>query len=273
MTTENAIALTDPAREIVELCQRLIGASGNKTGDQYLADHFSVSPYSTDFFRIMAAIMGRFDHFEAIIKSLDFDTDFQDEMINHLAQIKLVFGNYGLHNQWASAGATRLSPENVQPLKALSPTVRQVVCYRRLTEEDVAAIAADATELLGWLNEANLADRDFIRGMLIDGLNEFLFRLNHFRWVGLGYTLDGLKAVIRAYLALEREGIDPANEPVAAAAVQKFTTFLGSVWEKTQTAREATDTADWALRMYVAYEAATKGVPAITALIGHVPVA
>lgn len=267
MDAETSFLLTDPAREIVELCQSLSGGAANKPGDQYLAEHFGVAPYSTDFYRILVAISDRADQLEKLIQNLEFDADFRGEMVNHLSQIRLAFSNYGLQNQWKVGASTKLVAENLQPLKALSPLIRQVVSYRRLTDDDVLQIHAEASELLSWLEDANLMERDFVRAMLMDGLGEFLFRLDHIRWVGIGYTLESLRPVIRAYLALERGEINASDDPVALATLQRFRSFLAEVWQKTQTVREASETADWALRMYGAYEAVSKGAPVIAALL------
>jgi hypothetical protein len=261
------VVITDPARELAELCQLLIGGAGNVPGDVYLGRHFAVQPYSTDFYRIVLAILQRFDYVESLLGDLGLDDDIKTEMLHHIRQIRSIFEGAGLQNQWSNFGANRLSPENVQPLKALSPTVRRAVSYPRISFDDADIIANDAQELLEWLAKANLADRDFIRGLLIESLQEFLFRLKHLRWVGVGYTLDGLRSVIRAYLALERGNVDPATEPVAEATLMKVGGLLKIIWEKTRFAREASETADWALKMYGACEAVSHGAPVIKALI------
>ena len=261
------IILTDPARELADLCTALIGGAGNATGDRYLASHFGVPAWSYDFHRIVGAVVSRIEFLKEIVGELDLDSDFKNEMIGHIEIVKSVFGGDSFRNHWSQFGGTRLVAEHIQPLKALSGQVRASVSYKKLTDEEIAAVLALSEELRGWLQEANLREHDFIRGLLIQALADFEFRLRHLRWAGIGYTLDGLRNVISAYLLLERGGIDQNVDPVAQAVLQKVPAFLKNVWGKVQGGREVWDTADWLLRIYGAVAAIQGGTPVITALL------
>jgi hypothetical protein len=266
--TETSVQITDPARELVELCELLQGGAVHLQGDAYLAHNFEVEAWSTDFYRIVMAIIERIDVVNSLVQQLELDNDFRGEMLGHIGIIRTAFGENAFRNAWQSFGLQRLNRENVQPLKALSGLIRSKVSYKKLSEKDISDLLKDAEKLQEWLQDKNLIEQDFIRGLLIEALDSFRFRLARLKWVGIGYTLDGLREVISAYLLLERAGIDPKVDPNAEAILRKVGALLKTVWSKVQTAKTATETADWLLRAYGAASAIYHGAPVVTALLG-----
>lgn len=152
--------------------------------------------------------------------------------------------------QWKDVGNKHLSPINVGPLKALSASVRQRVAYRKLDTAELAEILEETGNLLDWLREHQLEEQDFIRQAMIEGLERFQFRLERLAWLGWGYTLDSLREIIAAYMLLEREGIDPQDNPNAAAVLKKVGSVIQSVYERVATAKGVVETGDWLLKAY-----------------------
>lgn len=259
--------MTDPAREMAELLTELTSGNPNSAGDKYLAEKFDVKPWSQDFYRIIATIMDRLSFLKNIVQRLSLDADYRQEMVNHVDSIAQAFTPAAFNNEWHRYGATHLGPHNLQPLKSLSGLVRQEISYRKLSPDEVSEITAEVTELLEWLETRQLADKEFIRQALIDSLKSVIFRLERFRWLGWGYTLDSLGEVIGAYLILERQEIDANVNPEAAAILTKVGGVIKSVYGKLEKTKTAFETADWLLRAYGASTLLLTTEPAIRALL------
>ncbi len=130
--------MTDPAREMAELLGELLTGSTNVVGDKYLAEKFNVEPWSQDFYRIIATIMDRLQLLKGIVQKLSLDEDYRQEMVSHVDGIAQAFTPSAFQNEWQRYGATQLGPHNLQPLKGLSGLVRQEICYRKLSTDDVS---------------------------------------------------------------------------------------------------------------------------------------
>lgn len=261
------IQLTDPARELVELCAALSTGQTNAAGDAFLSQHFGVQAWTNDFYRIIMAISDRIEVVRKLVEELELDADFRLEMLAHIDAIRSAFSQTAFSNAWSSFGLQRLSAENVQPLKALSGMIRPRLGYRKLSEEDVDEIGTQAAQLQEWLAEKNLVEHDFIRGLLIEALQSFRFRLEHFQWVGIGYTLEGLREVLSAYFALERAGIDPKVDPNAEAILKKVASLIRLAFGKVQVVKDVADTGDWLLKAYGAASAIYHGAPLVAGLL------
>lgn len=247
--TEKQMVLTDPARELAELCEQLQHATETK-GENFLAEHFSVPAWSPEFFHIVFAISERCTLVKRIVSDLEIDEDYKSEISEHIALIMEAFSATSMRTRWDQFGNIRVGALNVQPVKAISPLVRQRVKYTKIVNEDIVAIENEVATLLEWLKEHQLSEQDFIRQALIDGLDRFLFRLMKLQWVGWGYTLESLRDVIGAYLLLERGGIDAKVNPDAAAAFQKVGSFIKYVYGKVGVAKQAQEKGEWLLKMY-----------------------
>lgn len=264
---DNPIVLTDPARELADLLTVLQGGDVSLQGDQFLAGHFGVSAWSQDFYRIVATIMDRLTALKAIVEDLPLDDDFRGEMVGHLKQIEMAFSPHAFQNSWQASGAQRLSATNVQPLKGLSGLVRQRIAHRKLTDEELTELTNTVAELIQWLCGHQLAQQDFIRQALIEGLEHLRFRLSKFRWLGWGYTLDSLREVIAAYMLLERQGSTPQDNPDAEAVLAKVGAVIKAVYAKIETVKKAAETGDWLLKVYGAATLAQHALPTIKGLL------
>jgi len=247
--------VTDPARELAELCDRLKMPNDNK-GDEWVAQVLGVEPWSREFYEAVFSVVERADFRLSLIDDLELDDDFKAQAASHVTKVKTAFNKHSLQNGWKQVGALAVSAENIQPIKMLSPLVRQKVEYPRLSDEERNELLADVDELLEWLREHQLKDRDFVRQALIEGLERFRFCLKRVGWLGWGYTLDSLREVIGAYMALER-GLDPTTDPIADAALKKAGAFVKGFYDKTQVFKGVVETGDFLLRAYGAAALAT----------------
>lgn len=241
--------LTDPAREFAELCASL-HVHSDKPGDVFLAARFQVAPWSSEFYQIVFAILDRARRLAAIIDMTDLDDDFKAEARQHIKQIASAFGKNSLTNTWHSTnmGASLLAPTNVQPIKMISPMVRAKVSYPRLDNVELADLRAMIAELDAWLRDHQLAEQDFIRELIIEGIAQLDFRLERFRWFGWGYAVASLREVIAAYMALQQASQGAAVSPDAEAMLRKTQRLLAAFLQKAGVAKETFERADWLLR-------------------------
>lgn len=263
----NTIMLTDPAREIAELFTALQSGSGKVSGSKYLSEKFEVTEWSSDFYRIISTIMDRLIYLQKIVENLDIDEDYKFEMVSHINEVSMAFSASALQNAWASFGAEKVSAANVQPIKILSPLVRQNFSYRKLSQEELSELILTVEELLGWLNDHQISQQEFIRQSLVEGLEQLRFRLQKLQWLGWGYTLESLKEVIAAYMFLERQDLPANRNPDAEAALMKVGAAIKVVYEKIQVAKTAAETGDWLLKAYGAAALAQQAYPSIRGLL------
>jgi len=260
--------MTDPAREMADLLSRLSKGNTSVAGDRYLADRLGVEPWTPNFYRVLATIMTRLAELQKIVGELELDDDHRVEMVGHIREIEQAFTPTGFQSGWNSYALDKISARNLQPLKMLSGQVRQRVAYPKLTDDEIGEVAAEVEQLLAWLEEHQLADHDFIRQALMEGLRDLLFRLERFEWLGWGYTIDALRNVIGAYLALERSGVDVNRNPDAAVVLAKVGEVVKSVYRKLETAKDVADTGDLILKAFAAAYLVAASIPGIKGLLG-----
>lgn len=236
-------------------------------GDVFLGGKFQVVPWSQDFYRVISTIMDRIEALKFVFMSLELDDDYRQEMGRHLDDIALAFSPASFNNEWRGYGLARLGLENVQPVKVLSGLVRQKISSRKLSQDDLAQIVSEVIDLIGWLEDHQLSEQEFIRQALIDGLKHLLFRLERFRWLGWGYTLESLREVIGAYLLLERQGINTNVNPDSAAVLFKVGGVIKSIYEKLEKVKSLTENVDFVLKAYGAVSLIQAGASTVTGLL------
>jgi len=261
------VIMTDPARELADLCQSLYANQNAHKGADYLSDKFDVQPWSRDFYLVIFAILDRMKMVEALIDELGLDEDHKDEAVNHIRALAQAFDSGSMMRSWYDNGSTHLAPVNVQPLKMLSGMVRQRISYPKLAAEDVTLSLGEVDTLLEWLYEHQLAEHDFIRQALIEGLEQFSFRLGKLQWLGYGYTVASLREVISAYMALERSVTDLQARPDADAMMKKTAGVIRSVYERITIAKGAVETGDFMLKAYSTVALAVTAYPGIAGLL------
>jgi hypothetical protein len=261
---------TDPARELADLCTALSGHS-DAAGDDYLASKFQVKAWSSEFYQIVACIVERGDYLIKIVNALDMDEDVKDDAIVHITMVQAAFAKGALLNSWSAqgCGASLLSGSNIQPIKMLSPTVRNIVSYPKPSAEDIQAILEDTAEFKDWLEQHQVAEQDFIRQIMLDGLSQFRFRLSKIQWLGWGYTFSSLREIIAAYKILETTLEIPLINPDAEAVLKKGISFFVKVFSKVGVAKETVERADFLLKMYGTFSLVQQGA-SVAGLLTHV---
>lgn len=240
---------TDPARELSDLIRGLRLRS-DKRLDGELAQNLGVEAWSSQFYQIMFTISARIDELAVLIDELPLDDDHKVETKDNLRVIQQAFGPNGLWNHSSHALGNFLSPTQVAPLTALSGLVRSVRPYPKLDEDEQAELMVMINELISWLEDHQLSEQDFIRQALLDGLCRLRFRLERIKWLGWGYTLQGLRDVISAYFALERGFAQDGSNPPAQAMLKHVGAFVRGFFEKAGFAKEVIDIGDFMLKAY-----------------------
>lgn len=265
--TTNPTILTDPARELAELCQKLHNPGDATIGHTYLAAQFGVRGWSKDFYQIIFAILDRIELVKSIIIDLDLDTDVKSEALSHAEDLAGAFVSAPLQAYWNQGGSKNLAPVNVQPIKMLSSMVRQRMSYPKLSPEDVEELRVDVNTLLEWLREHQLSEQDFIRQALIEGLEQFMFRFDKLEWFGYGYAVASLRDIVSAYMALERSVTEPAAHPDAVAMMQKTAAVVRKIYNKVNVAKGVFEAGDFVLKAYGAASLAMTTYPGIAGLL------
>ncbi|WP_242153298.1 hypothetical protein [Sphingomonas sp. BAUL-RG-20F-R05-02] len=259
---------TDPAREFTDLCMR-IRMSTTDSGENYLGTQFGVPPWSGDFVRILAAIHTRIDDLIKMMKEVGLDEDIADTAVNCLNTTRHAFTPAGTQNQWAHATSHYLTDANLLPIRMASAYLRPKYGYTVVSNEELEELVVDIEQLLEWLRERELSERDFIRSALIEGLEAFVLKLTKVGIYGWPETFASLREVVAAYLALDRGSPDAGVSPPYEAMVKKTGEVLQKIFDRVKFAKEVSETADWVLRGYGALTAAAQIAHPIVALLPH----
>ena len=261
-------AMTDPARELVDLCLSL-SKSTNKRGDKFLSESFGVDAWSPEFFQIIFAISQRIEYVRSLVLTLNMDEDIKEDAIRHLSTIRQAFSPNGLNNQWDHAVKSFIDPVNVQPIKMLSSEIRKICPYPKLDDAERTELLEQVGELRSWLENFQLKEQDFIRAALLEGIKEFEFRLARLQWLGVGYTLQSLREVIAAYMALERGAPDLSAAPDADAILRKVKSITLKLFEKLNFAKDVVDTGDFVLKAYLVTTTYLAAPTVVSGLLSH----
>jgi len=255
--------LSDPALELAQLCAELERPSKER-GDMFLSEHFSVEPWSTDFYSAMSTVTERVAVIEAILVTEGVPDLTLSSARESFDSVRAAFARESLSTPWKDLGGPKLRmPKHT--LATLSPVVSRHHGYVVPDEVARAELSAMCITLLDWLNDRQLNERDFIRQCLIDGLRRFLFRIERIKWFGWGYCANSLRDVLAAHLMLER-GLDPISNPQAGAALTMISDILKKVADVTSRAKGSAETGEWIVS--VAKIAWGVGVPAATYVAG-----
>jgi hypothetical protein len=256
---------TDIALELAELCDALRIAT-NKSGDDFLADEFAVEKGSAEFFQIIYAVVARTAALERILVEEGVSEPVLEGARAHLREIRSAFDRTSQSQPWKSIGIERVGSAHSSAIRMLSLGISRSHSYRRLSENELSDVLATAEQLIVWLKDHQIVERDFIRQNLIDGLESFAFRLSKLKWFGLGYSLETLNSVMAAYLALER-GLDLASNPDAGAAIKKIGQGMAKILKAAGVLKDSAEVGEWVyglLRAGAAY-----GGPFVAGYLTH----
>lgn len=258
--------LTDPARELFELCKRL-PEGGDAPGETVLATAFQVEAWSAAFYEVNFSIVARIQKLKCLIDQLELEEDTKADAIANLNLVQNAFGAAGHRNPWSHTRKNFISPTQLSQLSVLSGMVRQMQSYPKLTEDESAELLALTIQLHDWLNEHQLVEQDFIRECLIEGVERFRFRLERLAWMGWGYTAESLRDVIAAYFALERSNLSNDDNPIASVMLKNVADLVSNFYNKTKFAKDVTSVGDFMLRAYGAASVAAHAAPKIVGLL------
>lgn len=259
--------LTDPAKELAETLALLASEPNMQLTDK-IATQARVDAWSPEFFRILFEILNRIALVGSKVAELPLDEDVKKDALNSIGVIKSVFQDPSVLNTTSAQVRPKISGSNTTVLKMLSIMIRENVSYPLLTEEGKSEIIAEVTKLRDWLAKLETDEKDFIRAALIEGLDTFLFRIERLSWFGHGYTIGGLKEVIRAYLSLQGARVVDANgAELQDAILAKAKATLVRILQIFDVAKDNVDRADWALRAYGAVSALSDGSSTVAGLL------
>lgn len=259
---------TDPAREFTDLCQNLKEPL-QMSGADYLAQKFEVLPWSTDFMIILASLHKRITTLHDMLDETALDADIKQVSFDCLEQVRNSFALVGLSNAWPHSIQNYLTDANLRPIRMASAYVRPRHGYTIPDESELEELLSMIGELLDWLRTAELTERDFIRTAIIEGLSDFEFRVRRVGWFGWPDTFESLKAIVSAYIALERGQPDLNVSTTYEATLKKLGGFLQKTFDRFKFAKDVQETGDWALRIYGALHAAALTSPTVAGLLPH----
>ncbi|UCI32538.1 hypothetical protein [Mesorhizobium sp. B4-1-4] len=246
------VSKTDPAREIADICRKL-GGSSDQPGDKHIATTIGVEQWSRDFYEVIFSIAERLELLLRVLDELELDEDQREEIRGHIKSIKSAFSRNALITAWnvKGGGLAILKGPHAAAINALSGQVRTKIWYPKLDEAEAKEIVGLVDSLLTWLQDIQLNEQDFLRQALMEGLQRCRTRLDRLQWLGWGYTVESLRDVIGAYMALER-GFPDATQtnPPAAAVVKKTLDTLKAISDKVGVARDVTDNGRFLIEIY-----------------------
>ncbi|NKE46070.1 hypothetical protein HB662_14885 [Roseomonas frigidaquae] len=260
--------MTDPALEIAELCEGLRGQNDKLMGDRALAAQFATAPWSVEFFEILFIVHRRMDQIVELVDGLGLNPSILAEAKAHVSTVKLAFSQDGLRNPWVHAKNSYLTPATVTPIKFLSPVLQPRYGYVRLTDAEIEELLGEVNLLIEWLSEHQLREQDFFRASIIEGLLVFRFRLERLRWLGWGYSLQALREVIAAYLALHGH-VNLEAEPLTDAMLRKVAAYVGRVVKAAQFVKDTAETGQFMLQAYGAITLISQGKETIAGLLSY----
>lgn len=240
---------TDPAAEFAALCEKLSNAS-RASGSDHLARHFQVEPWSYEFYQILFCVVERANQIKELVGNLPDASHIAPDLSAHIDDLLCGFQPGSMMNRWDQSGANYVHSRNIQPIKMMSALLRAHVSYPALTPDEREEVLGHVAELVSWLEEIQLSERDFIRQSIIDGLKQFSFRLERIEWLGWGYTVTSLKDVVGAYFALERGLPEDGSAPQAEAILKKVNAAVAWIYKKTGTAKDIVERGDFLLKVY-----------------------
>lgn len=257
--------LTDPARELGEIAGRLAHGS-SESGDKFLARQFGVDRWSTEFVKIVACILERADLVARTIGDSDLDVDHKESALDHISGFKAGFIGDALRKPWNDAGqGITAMKDHGGPIKFLSQTVRPVVNYPRLTDEEIAELIEAIDTYIEHVR-ANEDEFAFVRQAIVDGLSLFRFQLEHIGWMGAGYALTAFREVLFVYEASSR-AIQSEGNPDAAKFLKGFWDIITAFKAKAEAAKSWREAAEMVRDTYTI--AASVATPLL--LTGHLP--
>ncbi|MEG3180427.1 hypothetical protein [Sphingomonas sp. LT1P40] len=242
--------LTDPARELADLAER-IKATSKKRGDAYLAEMFDVDTHDANFARIITCILERTELVESIVEKSTMDSDHQETVLAELVRFRQFFTPAQLANHWLQGSQGEFTG-CIRALQLLSPMVRNHTSYPRLSAAEVSEFIGLIDAYLGEIRE-NQDLPNLVRQSISDGMYAFRFQLQEIGWLGSGYALAAFRQIMMSCELIQRD-IQGQHNPDAEAALRGLATILKQFKAKVD---EATGWTDTGQSVFSAYQLTT----------------
>ena len=264
------MARTDPARELASTLEQLTNhPDPNALVDTALSGLARVDLWSTDFFLVLFELIKRCELVELEIQRLPLDDDVKTDAVRSIQRMRTYLNQRQIMTQKISQAKSLLGGQNITILKMLSSQVRENISYELLSSDQRDDLLDDVRKLIGWLEQQQDQETDFIRQALIEGLQSFEFRLDRLSWFGAGYVIDGLKDVLHAYLALQGAIPEVSNgDELLNAMLMKTKVFMGKAVKAFNFAKGTSEDAGWVLQVYGAASALNDGSQTISGFLG-----
>jgi len=268
MASPHNQALTDPIRELMDFAEIFTGVvKGHSESQVLLASVQSqIKIPASVFSEVISDTHNRLDVIEEIIPQLEeVDPDLRESALGALAKIRnlIEFCPYVIN---VGDARKAMSLSSTAPLRALSPIVRTRIAYPRITREERQIAQAEIAQLISWLEEHELHDKDFIRQALLVGLRRTNLRLSWFGWFGWIGTLASLREVVAAYMSLESMATTPGTNPDAEIVLRKTRAMISVVFDKLKVAKDVADVGAYGVAAYAILTKAA--MPAMTHVAG-----
>jgi len=240
--------VTDPARELADIAERL-SAGSSQRGEQFLAMHFGVQLWSTDFVKIIACILERADLVARIVAASNLDEDDREKAVAHLQGFKSGFTGNALRSAWHESGnGLTAMKDHGSAIRFLSATVRSVERYPRLTEDEVTELVMAIDTYLAEIRRGDESPA-FVRQAIIDGLTVFKFQLEKIGWMGSGYTLAAFRQILSIYKMSESQ-LQSDGNPDAEAFLKGLLNVIVKFKGKVDAAKGWSDSAEAVFKAY-----------------------
>ncbi len=189
--------VTDSAKELFEIVTTLSGQSSDR-GDKFLATQFGVEAYSTEFFKVIAAILARVDTVANLVPQLELDEEIEQSAIHDLTGFKSAFSSGPLRNKWSDSGRVIVA-DHGKGLQYLQ--LRRIESYPKLDPEEVDDLLVSIKDYRATFSPIGMPA--FIAQAIRDGLEQAIFHLTFLKWTGASYQLRAFRELEAARLSLE----------------------------------------------------------------------
>lgn len=232
--------VTDPAKELFEIVTALSGHSSGR-GDEFLATQFGVEAYSTEFFKVIGAILARADTVANLVPQLELDEEIEQNAIHDLTGFKSAFSGGPLRNKWSDGGRVIVA-DHGKGLQYLQ--LRRIESYPKLDQKEADELLVSITNYRATFSAFGMPA--FIAQAIRDGLDQAIFHLTFLKWTGAAYQLRAFRELEAARLSLEhwQHGVgESVFRP--ELVIQGLRAITESFFASVNKVKEHSDTLGW----------------------------
>lgn len=239
--------VTDEAAELAELSYFLLGMNGHSSGAVILAQEFETQAWSTDFYFLVGHILSRAESLKRHIPQLGLDEGTRDRAIGHVEAWQEGFKPDRLSDAWNNSTSTRAALSRCSQLEMLSGSVRRIAPLPKISDDDRARLLTISTEILKELNALQGQESEFLRQVMIEGLEQLQYRLLRLRWLGWGYTREAIDRLLMLYRELTITAPEVAQSGDMVAAFHSLKDAAVNIVERLKTVKDRYEAATFPL--------------------------